>query len=232
MYKMEQLDESSEPSRLPDDGRESDRVEVYSAQNLRQHVAESDSFTETRYLHFARLLPQGAVKVLDVGCATGRGGRVLSELDVGLIVDGLDCAQSRLDALPACYRRRLLGLASDIPVADRSYDAIVAGEFLEHLYPIDVDPTLCELQRVLKIGGRLLLTTPNPGYLLNRVLGRSVYGTAHLTQHHPQVLRNRLMQHGFSKVRLSGTGKVSRYVGTRIPFLPLYGSYMLRADKF
>jgi len=36
-------------------------------------------------------------------------------------------------------------------------------EFIEYIYQADVDQTLGEIFRVLKIGGRLLLTTPNPG---------------------------------------------------------------------
>lgn len=37
--------------------------------------------------------------------------------------------------------------------------------------------------------------------------------------------------HRFAKVAVRGSGKVSRYVGSRIPFLPLYGSYLILADK-
>lgn len=86
----------------------------------------------------------------------------LKQLNPKLTLLGLDCVQERLDALPECYSQNMHGLSTNIPIEDRSVDVIVAGEFLEHLYPADVDITLCEFQRVLKIGGRLLLTTPNP----------------------------------------------------------------------
>jgi ubiquinone/menaquinone biosynthesis C-methylase UbiE len=130
--------------------------------------------------------------ILDVGANTGRGGLRLADLDPGYEITALDCVQSRLDALPKCYSRAILGLSNTIPADDRSFDAVLAGEFLEHLYPSDVDPTLCEFQRVLK---------------------------------------DRLALHGFSRVKVYGSGKVSRYLGYYVPAMMLYGSYLIVGDK-
>ena len=144
---------------------------------------------------------------------------------------GIDVLQSRLDALPDAYAKRVLGLSTDIPLEDGTVDVIVAGEFLEHLRPRDVDPTLCEFQRVLRVGGRLILTTPNPSSLRLRLQHLTVYTPGHLTQHHVSTLRRRLKMHGFRNVRTWGTGKMSRKIGTNVPLMPLYGSYLMRADK-
>jgi ubiquinone/menaquinone biosynthesis C-methylase UbiE len=209
-----------------------DRHQQYEIQNAQQDVSEHDPFTLERYDQFFNFLPQDAIKVLDVGCNTGRGGMRLKELNPNLMLLGLDCVRERLDALPEYYAKGVYGLSTDIPIEDRSVDAIVAGEFLEHLYPTDVDKTLCEFQRVLKIGGRLLLTTPNPRYLRNTLTGKSVYCTAHLTQHFPKVLQLRLQMHGFSGVRIYGSGKVSRYLGSHFPLMAVYGSYLILADKW
>jgi ubiquinone/menaquinone biosynthesis C-methylase UbiE len=203
----------------------------YEAQNTEQSVSEHDPFTLERYEQFQRLLPEGTIHVLDIGCNTGRGGARLKEISPDITLSGLDCVQSRLDALPSCYAGRVYGLSNNIPTPDQTYDAIVAGEFLEHLYPSDVDPTLCECQRVLKIGGILLMTTPNPGYLKNLLAGQTVFGTSHLTQHHHNVLKHRLLMHGFSRVKIVGSGKMTRYIGARIPLLNLYGSYLIAARK-
>lgn len=203
----------------------------YEAQNTEQTISEHDPFTLERYEQFQRSLPKGAIHVLDIGCNTGRGGARLKEISPEIMLSGLDCVQSRLDALPACYAGRVYGLSNNIPTPDQSYDAIVAGEFLEHLYPSDVDPTLCECQRVLKIGGTLLMTTPNPGYLKNLLGGQTVFGTSHLTQHHHHILKHRLLMHGFSRIKIFGSGKMTRYIGSRIPLLNLYGSYLITAKK-
>ena len=115
---------------------------------------------------------------------------------------------------------------------DRFFDVIVAGEFIEHLYPSDVDQTLSEFQRVLRINGRLLLTTPNPIYLKSRIKRETVYGVSHLTQHFPRVLKLRLKMHGFSRIKIYGSGKVSRYFGANFPLISIYGSYLIKADKW
>ena len=206
--------------------------EKYEVQNSQQDVSEHDPFTIERYDQFFNFFPKEAIEILDVGCNTGRGGLRLKELNSNLILLGLDCVQERLDSLPKCYAQRVYGLSTDIPLEDRSVDIIVAGEFLEHLYPADVDKTLCEFQRVLKIGGRLLLTTPNPSYIKIKLSQTSVYGVSHLTQHFPKVLRSRLQMHGFSGIKIYGSGKVSRYFGLHFPLMSVYGSYLVLAHKW
>jgi SAM-dependent methyltransferase len=207
-------------------------LERYSAQNRDLALSESDPFTPERYVQFHRFLPKGAISILDVGASTGRGGEKLAELKPEYELTALDCVQSRLDALPKCYRSAICGLTNAIPADDQTFDAIVAGEFLEHLYPSDVDPTLCELQRVLKVRGRLLMTTPNPGYLRLWLLDRTVFTGSHLTQHWPALLRTRLRMHGFSRVRIHGSGNMSRYLGYHAPLRMLYGSYLITGDKY
>ena len=205
----------------------------YEFQNSQQIVSEHDEFTLERYEQLAKFLPKNSecTNILDVGCNTGRGGLRLKTIKPSIALSGLDCVQERLNALPECYSNKVYGLSTKIPVEDRFFDAIVAGEFLEHLYPADVDQTLCEFQRVLKIGGRLLLTTPNPNYLKNKLEKKSVYGVSHLTQHFPQILKVRLLIHGFSGVKLYGSGKMSRYLGYSFPILAVYGSYLVVANK-
>ncbi len=207
--------------------------EKYEVKNVQQETSEHDPFTLERYEQFSKFFPKETLKVLDVGCNTGRGGARLKELKQTIALFGLDCVQERLDTLPKCYLQGIYGLATDIPIEDKFFNVIVAGEFLEHLYPIDVDKTLCEFQRVLKIGGRLLLTTPNPNYVKNKISKKSVYGFAsHLTQHFPNILQHRLLMHGFSGVRIYGSGKVSRYLGWGFPIKIVYGSYLVVADKY
>ena len=208
-----------------------DRLQAYAEENAHQTVALEDGFTLERYAQFARWLPSPGARVLDVGCAAGRGGARLKELAPGIELVGLDCVEDRLKQLPPAYASGIHGLTNRIPAPDLGFDAIVAGEFLEHLYPADVDVTLCEFQRVLKIGGRLMLTTPNPNSLKLRLRKGSVFGTAHFTQHFPDVLRLRLRMHGFSRVRLLGSGKAIRYFGCHFPWLSLYGSFLALADK-
>lgn len=204
----------------------------YEALNLLQPESEHDPFTEDRYRQFYRFLPKATSSVLDIGCNTGRGGSVLKGLDDNLKLYGLDAVRDRLDRLPKqVYEEGVHGYSTKIPNEDNTYDVVVAGEFIEHIYQADVDQTLGEIFRVLKIGGRLLLTTPNPGDMKRKMRGRSILGGAHVSQHFPDTLKLKLRMAGFSRVRIYGSGKVSRYVGSRFPLF-IYGSYLAIGDKF
>ena len=209
------------------------KEENYSEINIGQTISESDPFTEMRYLQFARLMRNNVEMVLDIGCNTGRGGQVLKNIKAGIHLDGLDCVEDRLRRLPAeLYERKLLGFSTSISCADNTYDAVVAGEFIEHLYPDDVEKTFCEIFRVLKLGGQLLLTTPNPQSVWLRWRRQSVLGGAHLSQHYAHALVFRLQLMGFSRVKVYGSGRTSRTLGMHFPLLNLYGSYLLSAWKW
>jgi len=205
----------------------------YEQLNVQQMGSESDPFTESRYKQFYRYFPPHVESVLDIGCNTGRGGRVLKQLRPSLSLTALDVVQNRLDRLPVeVYSHLICASATEIPGQDNQYDVVVAGEFIEHLYPSDVDKTLAEIFRVLKIGGLLLLTTPNPLDIKRRMKQRSILGGAHVSQHFPDALRFKLRMIGYSNIRIRGSGKVSRFLGCGFPFLGLYGSYLAAAEKY
>ena len=101
----------------------------------------------------------------------------------------------------------------------------------DSLYPDDVEKTLQEIFRVLKIGGKILLTTPNPNDIKRRFTGGTVLGGAHVSQHDPDALKMRLKLAGFNRVKVVGSGKVSRYLGYHFPLLSIYGSYLAIGEK-
>lgn len=53
------------------------------------------------------------------------------------------------------------------PFQDGEFDGMFMGEIIEHF--IDLEPPMSEARRVLKPGGRLILTTPNATRWLNRI---------------------------------------------------------------
>jgi|SRR6185312_6410447 ubiquinone/menaquinone biosynthesis C-methylase UbiE len=203
------------------------------ALNRAQQQSETDRFTVRRYQQFVRHFPPDTRDVLDVGCNTGRGGSVMKALVPPLRLTGIDCVPERVAALdPLVYSESICGYANKIPLASDSFDAIVSGEFLQALPPDQVDGTLCEFFRLLKPKAVLILTTPNPHYLRNKLDGTSVLGGAHLSQHYPESLRRRLLDIGFSGVKLRGSGGVSSMIGEWFPLRSVYGSYLVRARKW
>jgi len=207
-------------------------MKTYEQLNEEQIVAEKDPFTPDRYRQFARHFPTKTTTVLDVGCSTGRGGKVLKELNHELQMVGLDCLESRLSKLPAdAYDRTICSYTTNIDANEESFDVVVAGEFIEHIYPEEVVQTFREFYRVLKPGGRVLLTTPNPNYLKLKVTGGSVLGGAHVSEHYPEDLKKELGGIGFVNIKIMGSGKGSRILGEFFPVLSVYGSYLTIADK-
>lgn len=142
----------------------------------------------------------------------------------------MDCVCDPLDRVqPGVYNRLLCATCTAMPVDDSSVDAIVAGEFIEHLSEGDVDHTLQEFARVLQPGGQLLISTPDLGYWRVRLTGPSVVGGVHLSQHPANTLAVRLRLHGLGDVSLTGSGRWPRQLGQRFPVPAGYGSYLITA---
>jgi SAM-dependent methyltransferase len=201
--------------------------------NRGQKVSEIDPFTEGRYKQFVRHMPPDAHDILDVGCNTGRGGIVMKALRPSLRVTGLDCIPERVQALdPNIYDAKICDFTQSISWPSDSFDAVVAGEFIEHLPPDQVDATLCEFFRLLRLRGLLLLTTPNPRYFRHFLEKTSVLGGAHISQHYISSLRRRLAAVGFSAITIRGSGRVSSVLGEHIPLRAVYGSYLALASKW
>jgi len=108
-----------------------------------------------RMLEFFGEQPAG--RVLDAPCGGGELSRRLVARGFTDIV-GLDVAAAGWDAgLPVEFIRH--DLNEPLPLADASFDYIFCREGLEHLER--PWPFVAELARVLKVGGQLILSTPN-----------------------------------------------------------------------
>lgn len=105
--------------------------------------------------------PRG--RVLD--CPAGRGALALELAQRGFRVVAADLGPGAGDAAPLARMR--LDLNRPLPLADAGFDYIACVEGIEHLErPVDA---LREFRRVLRTGGRLVLTTPNVLHLGSRV---------------------------------------------------------------
>jgi SAM-dependent methyltransferase len=97
--------------------------------------------------------------VLEAGCGEGYGAHLLSigaKTVVGLDYDLLT-TQHVARAYP--YVHVLRGNLVDLPIASASVDVVANLQVIEHLW--DQERFLRECLRVLRPGGRLLVTTPN-----------------------------------------------------------------------
>ena len=99
-----------------------------------------------------------AGRVLDIGCLDGTIGELF--LTKGNIVYGIDASQPAVNAALARGIKARIGDAEKRSTfEDCSFDAVFAGEIIEHVF--DIDAMLEEVRRVLKPGGTFVVTTPN-----------------------------------------------------------------------
>ncbi len=97
-------------------------------------------------------------EILDVGCGTGA---ILKQLGNPEKNVGIDLAP---EAISFCRQRGLdnvrQGDIGALPFADASFDAAICSSVLYHQWVGDIPGAVCELHRVLRPGGALLVNVP------------------------------------------------------------------------
>ena len=161
-------------------------------------------------------------KVLNVGC--GNGKFLNKDFLIKNSVTGVDISLSALEEAKEYYHIPLQAdIDSGIPVKDGDMDIVIASEVIEHI--VDTDFFLCEVNRILKPGGVLVLTTPNINtplsYMMMLFLDMPPYRCAryrapHVRDFTKRTLRLALENNGF---------EIETYYGTAI-FIPWLGYFM------
>lgn len=99
--------------------------------------------------------------ILDLGCGDGMFGSILFDAEPGGITFGIDLRLNDIKEASETGTYRMLQVADiqRLPFADNSIGSIFSNSVFEHLE--DIDAALSEAARVLKPGGKLVLTSPN-----------------------------------------------------------------------
>ncbi len=137
-------------------GRVLERTPIYDP------LCVSDAFVEDveRYL-FAKQFVKGQ-KVVDIACGTGFGSHLLWAEGGARWVLGIDSAPEALSQtarfiVPGTVEFSL-ARAEQIPAESGSVDVVISAETIEHLE--EPGPFLEELRRILRPGGRAVISTP------------------------------------------------------------------------
>jgi SAM-dependent methyltransferase len=141
-----------------------------------------------------RIVSDGAERVLDVGC----GPRRYREF----------CGRCEYVGVDVLGRPDVLGSASHLPFRDCAFGAVIAMDVLEHVDGIE--SAVSECFRVLKMGGRMLLVTPN-------ALGLGIYDSFADPTHRHHLDWRRAVE----LLRSAGFGKVYRVTLRLHAFPPL-----------
>ncbi|MGZ4271018.1 MAG: class I SAM-dependent methyltransferase [Solirubrobacteraceae bacterium] len=154
---------------------------------------------------FLRGQVRSGEQVLDLGCGDGAFAAVLAQ--AGCVTTMADVAAEALRRA----RTRALGAAAvkldegaPLPFAEDAFDVVWAGELLEHV--ADVVGLLAEVRRVLRWGGRLVVTTPWHGRLVVASDAHFDPRADHLRFFSARTLRGLIADAGFADVRVRATG--------------------------
>lgn len=151
-------------------------------------------------LSFFQKMDKKDIKILDIGCGTGMAAGKLRNFGKVFGTDisckSIEEARRRLDG--AC-----VSLGEKPPFKNKVFDVVVCTEVIEHL--LDPKGALAEFNIVLKAGGYLIISTPNPWYwqiIRNKIIAAlrgQKAGTGQIVENFisPKKLKNMLKKEGF-----------------------------------
>jgi SAM-dependent methyltransferase len=147
-------------------------------------------------------IPRGA-RVLDAGCGRSLFTEIRPDWPFAIVAADVEHAllRERRAEFPGVHW--VVAGAHPLPFRGESFDAVFAGELIEHL--VDPREGLAEFGRVLRGGGLLILTTPNRRRLANVVDGSErPYSPDHLSEVSYDEAHGLLGAAGFEVERASG----------------------------
>ncbi len=136
-------------------------------------------------------------KLLEIGCGEGRGVEVLAHNAESYL--GLDKIGEIIEKLQLKFPQHQFKKANIPPLEDIAssyYDTVVSFQVIEHIQNDKL--FLQEIYRVLKPGGKAIISTPNINFSLTR-------NPWHIREYTPEGLLN-LCQEVFSSVDAMGIG--------------------------
>lgn len=158
-----------------------------------------------RCRHLMKYRPQPG-NILDIGCATGLFLNTMR--DYGWITTGIEPSKYASEYARKTFNINVkTGVLEDLNIPTDEFDVVTMWDVLEHVP--DPRMTLTEVARVLKPGGLLALSLPNPTCPEAQIFGDSWIGwdrPRHLYLFTPDILQKYLCDAGFGKIRLESLG--------------------------
>ena len=143
-----------------------------------------------------------AKHVLDYGCGPGFGSEILSRyakkvIAVDIRTKAINYAKSKYIKPNLSFQ--IISSSKPLPFEDNYFDVIISSHVIEHIP--NVSSYLNELNRILKVNGVLILSTPNRKFRL--LPFQKPYNPYHLREYTPKSFKKEIKKI-FQKVSIKG----------------------------
>lgn len=137
-----------------------------SEQSSKQISPEHADYYQQSRPEMLAFLPSDPKRLIDIGCGNGLFGAAVKVRFPGCETWGVEMV-SDAAAVASTRNDRVLNISFENPVEMPSayFDVVTMNDVLEHMtWP---EPALANVKRILRPGGRLVLSLPNVRYYLN-----------------------------------------------------------------
>jgi Methylase involved in ubiquinone/menaquinone biosynthesis len=148
---------------------------------LLNRMSDTSLFQKYRIKNVIKLTqPKDGESILDLGTAIGTFAFKCT--DYGSKVIGLDFSEEsiklcKMRALRSGYDDKnpqfIVGDATNMSFEDSTFDKVICADLTEHLYPEAQEKLIKECKRVLKNNGNLIIFTPSPTHIIDRLRSRN-----------------------------------------------------------
>jgi SAM-dependent methyltransferase len=131
-----------------------------SSEGYRAHLGAKGPAYFEQFVNVVSACSLPGDRILDVGCGAGESTRAIMQRNCNVV--GTDLSTLFMNAERANATTTPAYVTSDasqLPFADHTFDVVCAMEFIEHVWPVET--VLCEMDRVLKPSGRIVIMSPN-----------------------------------------------------------------------
>lgn len=111
------------------------------------------------------------ITIVDFGCGNGKILGEIKKINPKAKLIGLDISGTALEEAKRNFPEVEIYKIIDgekFPLSDKLVDFIFSSEVIEHIY--DTENAFSEIARILKSGGKILLTTPYHGFVKNLLI--------------------------------------------------------------
>lgn len=191
-------------------------------ENMVINVSDKRINLMRRYLDALLENRKNKLKILDVGCADGV---IFKDYTPKADFYGIDIAEPLLKkAQKNGYKTFLLDIEQQkLPFKNEFFDVIIAGEMIEHV--VNTDWFMCEINRVLKKNGYLIISIPNINQWISLFMMiffdlpprySARFRAPHVRDFTFKTMKGCLKEFGFEIKKRSGTGIFLPFINKNI----------------